>query len=83
MSDQSSNSFNVYPREGRKENPHLHQRIAAIPVSTNQSDGSDVTSLSLPGFQGGLFVAMSTDSTFQYYRWADMAQKAGLKVAGN
>ncbi len=47
------------------------------------SDGSEITSILLPEFKGGLFVAMSTDRTFQYYRWQDLAKKAGLKVAKN
>jgi 3-phytase len=80
VSDQSANRFNIYAREGTKNDKHLHQRITSIPVSTDQSDGSDVTSISLPGFEGGLFVAMSTDKTFQFYRWIDIAQKAGLKI---
>jgi 3-phytase len=83
VSDQSANRFNVYSREGGKSNKHLHTRIASIPVSTNQSDGSEVTSISLPGFKGGLFVAMSTDKTFHYYRWSDLANKAGLRVNSN
>ena len=79
VSNQSANKFNIYPREGSKQNPHKHSLITSVPVSTNQSDGSEVTSFSLPGFKGGLFVAMSTDKTFQYYRWADIAKRAGLK----
>ena len=75
VSDQSANRFNIYPREGNR-----HQLLASVAVGTNQSDGSDVTYVSLPGFEGGMFVAMSTDKTFQYYRWADIALKAGLKV---
>lgn len=80
VSNQSNSSFNIYSREGTNGNPHLHTRIAEVQVSTLESDGSDITSTSLPGFEGGLFVAMSTDKTFQYYRWADIAKKAGLKV---
>lgn len=75
VSDQSANRFNIYPREGNE-----HRLLASVAVSTNQSDGSDVTSVSLPGFSGGMFVAMSTDKTFQYYRWADIAKKASLNV---
>lgn len=75
VSDQSANKFNIYSREGND-----HKLIASVPVSTDQSDGSDVTSISLPGFEGGMFVGMSTDKTFQYYRWVDIANKAGLKV---
>lgn len=80
VSDQSANKFNIYPREGAKGNPHKHERISSILVSTNQSDGSEVTSFSLPGFKGGLFVAMSTDKTFQYYSWSEIAKKAGLRI---
>jgi 3-phytase len=80
VSDQSANKFNIYPREGSKGQPNNHQRIASVDVSTDQSDGSDVTSTSLPGFKGGLFVAMSTNKTFHYYRWSDIAKKAGLKT---
>ncbi len=80
VSDQSANRFNIYPREGTKNKPHHHPMLVSIPVSTNQSDGSDVNSISLPGFEGGIFVAMSTDKTFQYYKWSDIAKKAGLKT---
>lgn len=80
VSNQSSSSFNVYPREGANGNAHLHQRITEIPVSTLESDGSDVSSVSLPGFEGGIFVAMSADKTFQYYRWIDLAEKGKLKT---
>ncbi len=83
VSDQSANKFNIYSREGLKEQPHVHPRITSVNVSTDQSDGSDVTSTSFPGFKGGLFVAMSTNKTFQYYRWTDIAKKAGLKVKSN
>lgn len=80
VSDQQANRFNFYPREGSKANPHEHTRISSLPFSTQESDGSETTSVSLPGFPGGLFVAMSTDRTFQYYRWADIAKAAGLRM---
>ncbi|MCC7028519.1 MAG: phytase [Saprospiraceae bacterium] len=79
VSDQSANQFNVYPREGQITNPHQHSLICRIPLRTLESDGSDITSISLPGFKGGLFVAMSTDKTFHYYRWKDMAKSYGLR----
>ena len=69
VSDQSANKFNVYARQGSSTNPHEHQLIKRIPFSTNNSDGSDVTSVELPGFKGGLFVAMSDNKTFQFYSW--------------
>lgn len=42
-------------------------------LSTRESDGNDVTNIALPGFPGGLLVAMSADRTFQYYAWDDIA----------
>ncbi len=48
-------------------------------MSSRESDGSVVTAEALPGFPGGLFVAMSTDRTVHYYAWADLAAAAKLK----
>lgn len=80
VSDQSANKFNVYPREGSAGKPHEHSLLVSIPVSTLQSDGSDITSITLPGFPGGLFAAMCEGGTFQFYAWKDLAEKGGLKV---
>ncbi|KIC94617.1 phytase [Flavihumibacter solisilvae] len=80
VSDQAANCFNIYSREGSKGDQNLHKRVAVVPVKAQESDGSELTSVSLPGFEGGLFVAMSTDKTFQYYSWKDLAKKAGLKT---
>jgi len=83
VSDQGGNHFNVYPREGTAGKPHNHPLIKIIPTSTQESDGSDVTSISIPGkFKSGLFVGMSTDKTFQLYRWEDLAGK-DLVIAPN
>lgn len=74
VSDQQANLFHVFPREGSPTNPHEHTLIAKIPVSTTESDGSEVTSIALgPDFPKGLFVAMADDKTFQIYRWEDLA----------
>ncbi|MEJ2904645.1 phytase [Pedobacter panaciterrae] len=79
VSDQSANHFKVYSREGVK-NKNDHQLITSIKVSTNQSDGSDIYSKPLNAdFKHGIFVAMSDNKTFQYYRWEDLAGKL-LKV---
>lgn len=80
VSNQSANKFNIYAREGEPGNPHKHRLISSIPVSTSNSDGSDVTSVTLPGFPGGLFVAMSDDQTFQLYSWKQLAEKGKLKM---
>lgn len=83
VSDQQANRFHVFPREGAKGNPHEHPLIKSILFSTMESDGSDVTNVALnEQFKSGLFVAMSTDKTFQFYRWEDIAGK-DLKVAPN
>jgi len=80
VSDQSANQFKVYSREGGK-NPNDHPLITSIRTSTNQSDGSDIVSVPLNGdFKHGLFVAMSDNKTFQFYRWEDLA---GTKLKVN
>jgi len=74
VSDQQDNSFCVYPREGEPGDPHKHQLIERVKVSTNESDGSDVTNVVLDDrFPSGFFVAMSDDQTFHYYSWDDIA----------
>lgn len=75
VSDQGANFFHVFPREGSESNPHQHDLITKIPLSTISSDGSEVTSISLgSNFPHGLFIAMSDDKTFQIYRWEDLAR---------
>jgi 3-phytase len=74
VSNQQADTFRVFPREGTALNPHEHPLVKSVRLSTRESDGSDVTNVELPGFPGGLFVAMSTDRTFHYYAWADLAR---------
>ena len=74
VSDQGVNFFHVFPREGSMSNPHQHELITKLHVSTISSDGSEVTSVPLGAkFPHGLFVAMSDDKTFQIYKWEDLA----------
>ena len=73
ISDQQANMFRIFPREGTNGNPHQHDELGAVKVSTNESDGSEITSIPLNDtFRKGLFVAMSDDKTFQYYRPEDI-----------
>lgn len=72
VSDQQANQFHFFPREGMPNAPHQHPPIKVVKTSTVESDGSDVTSVPLPGFPKGLFVAMSDDRTFQFYRWEEL-----------
>jgi len=81
LSDQGANRFRIYSREGTKENPYDHKLLKIVNVAAEESDGSDVTELPLNDtFKHGLFVAMSTDKTFHFYRWEDIAGK-DLKIA--
>ncbi|NJK82469.1 MAG: phytase [Saprospiraceae bacterium] len=64
VSDQQANQFHVFTREVP------HQRIAIVPVSTNESDGSEATNMAFGNlFPKGFFVAMSDNRTFQIYNW--------------
>lgn len=76
VSDQGANRFQVFSREGTKENPYDHKLLKTVPVAARQSDGSEVVNVRLNDtFKHGLFVAMSDDKTFHYYRWEDIAGK--------
>jgi 3-phytase len=79
VSNQAADTFRIFPREGTAGKLHEHPLLASVRLSTLDSDGSDVTAAKLPGFPGGLFVAMSTDRTFHFYAWEDIARAAGLK----
>jgi 3-phytase len=83
VSDQQANAFRIFKREGEPDDPHDHQLVKTVFTSTNESDGSDVTSTVLDErFPSGIFVAMSDDQTFHYYSWDDIAG-AELKKAPN
>jgi 3-phytase len=83
VSDQQANTFRVFKREGELNDPHSHQLVKVVRVSTNESDGSDVTNIPVDDrFPSGLFVAMSDDQTFHYYSWDDIAGD-DLKKAPN
>ncbi|WP_410221352.1 phytase [Pedobacter sp.] len=76
VSDQQANRFQIFTREGETGNPHQHKLVKIVNVAANQSDGSDVVNIPLNGtFKHGLFVVMSDDKTFHYYRWEDIAGK--------
>jgi len=74
VSDQEVNRFRIFKREGTKSNFFEHQLVKIVNVAAMESDGSEVTAIPLNStFSKGLFVAMSTDKTFHYYRWEDIA----------
>lgn len=80
VSDQGANRFQVFSREGAEGKPFEHKLLKIVPVAARESDGSDVLAKPLGDkFKHGIFVVMSTDKTFHYYRWEDIAGKE-LKV---
>lgn len=85
VSDQQADRFHRYTREGAPEDPHRHRLVDVIAVSTQASDGSEVTSTALnERFPLGLFVAMSEDRTFHLYSWTDLlAPSAGAAAASS
>ncbi|MDM7988280.1 MAG: phytase [Smithella sp.] len=83
VSDQGANRFYIYPREGVPGNPHQHEVVKSVHLSTSESDGSDMTNTAVSAsFPAGLFVAMSNEGTFHYYSWTDIAG-SDLVIAPN
>lgn len=89
-SSQGDDTFAVYSlAEG---NPYIGSfAIGADEVdSTQHSDGADVVSVSLPGFDGGLLVVQDGDNTpeggdesstnFKFLEWEDVAEDSGLDL---
>jgi len=73
LSDQQANEFHLYPREGTNGNPNDHPVVRIVKAQTNDSDGSDILNMPLnKAFPKGIFVAMSSDRTFQFYRLEDL-----------
>jgi 3-phytase len=69
VSDQQANQFHVFRREGDVGDMHKHTLLRTIKTQTNESDGSEITHLKLNRkYKDGLFVAMSTNKRFQYYK---------------
>jgi 3-phytase len=73
LSDQQANKFHLFTRKGSKSNPHDHQLVRIVTAQTESSDGSDILNMPLNAtFPKGIFVAMSADQTFQYYKAEDI-----------
>lgn len=71
VSNQQKDTFNVYLRENPEKG-----RIAEIPVSTKESDGSEVTNVNLgPKFPKGIFIAMSNGKVFHIYDWRMLEER--------
>jgi myo-inositol-hexaphosphate 3-phosphohydrolase len=76
LSDQQANKFHLFTREGSKNNPHDHRLVRILTAKTDESDGSEILNMPLNStFPKGIFVAMSTDQTFQFYKAEDIVGK--------
>ena len=76
VSDQGASQFRFFPRQGTATDPNAYPELKAVKVAAHFSDGSDVTNVPLNAqFPHGLFVAMSDNKTFHYYRWEDIVGK--------
>ncbi|MEI6409069.1 MAG: phytase [Bacteroidota bacterium] len=79
LSDQQADKFHLYAREGYNGNPNNHKEERIVKAQTRESDGSDVLNMPLNAtFPKGIFVAMSNNRTFQFYRVEDIIGKKGL-----
>jgi 3-phytase len=81
VSDQGASLFHIFPRAGTAADPNNYPELKVVKVAAHYSDGSDVTSAALgPQFPHGMFVVMTDNKTFHYYRWEDIL---GTDVKGN
>jgi myo-inositol-hexaphosphate 3-phosphohydrolase len=79
VSDQQANKFHLFSREGTKSNPNDHRLVRIVKAQTLESDGSEI--LNLPfntSFPEGLFVAMSSNKTFQFYKAEDIVGRKNI-----
>lgn len=84
VSNQQDNSFNIYPREGISGDPHHHPLLKNVKVAATESDGSEITSLPLNDkFKHGLFIAMSNNKTFHFYKPELILGDSLLKAIGS
>jgi 3-phytase len=70
VSDQGASRFRAYDLTRK------HAFVGSVALQTESTDGCEVYPGALPGYPGGLFVAMSDDRTFQFYDWREV--RAGL-----
>jgi 3-phytase len=71
-SDQQAGELRLFELEGPAEAPHRHALVGRVRFTAQETDGIDLVSTALPGFPGGLLVAMSTDRTYHFYGLDDL-----------
>lgn len=74
VSDQQAGTLRVFDLAGSPGKPEEPRFIGHVPFAARETDGIDLVVGDLPGFPGGLLVAMSDDRTFHFYAIADLLQ---------
>lgn len=72
VSDQQAGSLRVFGLAGSESDRREPELLGRIRIAARETDGIDVTSAALPGFPGGMLVAMSDDRTFHLYAVDDL-----------
>ena len=67
VSDQQAGALRVFDLGGSVTDPATPQFIGRVAIAAAETDGIDLSTQPLPGFPGGVLVAMSDDRTFHYY----------------
>lgn len=72
VSDQQAGTLRVFDLAGTPGKPDEPRFIGHVPFAARETDGIDLVVGDLPGFPGGLLVAMSDDRTFHFYAIDDL-----------
>lgn len=72
VSDQQAGTLRVFDLSGSPDKPEEPRFIGHVPIAARETDGIDLVAGGLPGFPGGLLVAMSDDKTFHFYAIDDL-----------
>lgn len=73
LSDQQAGKFQLFLRNGTKNDRNDHELVRIVRARTHESDGSEILNIPLgSAFPRGIFVAMSADKTFQFYKAEDI-----------
>lgn len=85
-SSQGDDSFAVFDRQAGNAHLGTFSITAGAYDAVQQSDGADVTNITLPGYPQGLFITQDGNNTpergtnFKYVSWADIAGPLKLTV---
>ena len=74
VSDQQAGALRVFDLAGSPGSPEEPRFIGYVRFAARETDGIDLVTGDLPGFPGGLLVAMSDDRTFHFYAIDDLLQ---------